>query len=127
MSVIKISLKKRVHLINKQTLNNFLLLLQEENWESVYNTDNINEMFKNFQNILIRSFDNSFPLKMTGNRGNSNKNNNWISNGIKISCKRKRELYLLRRNSNNPQVIKFYNKYCLILRNVITEAKKNAN
>ena len=38
-----------------------------------------------------------------------------------------KELYLLRINSNNPQVIKFYNKYCLILRNVITEAKKNAN
>jgi len=35
-----------------------------------------------------------------------------------------KELYLLRINSNNPQVIKFYNKYCLILKNVIAEAKK---
>ena len=53
--------QKRAHLINTQTLNSFLLLLQEENWESVYNTDNVNEIFQNFQNILIRSFDNSFP------------------------------------------------------------------
>jgi len=81
-------------------------------------------MFKNFQNILGRDIDNSFPHIMTGNRCDSNKINKWITNGIKISCKRKRELYLLRRNSNNPQVIKFYNKYCSILKKVITEAKK---
>ena len=84
-------------------------------------------MLKNFQNILIRNFNNSFPLIATGNRCNSNKSNKWITNRIKISCKRKRELYLLRRNSNNPQVIKFYNKYCFILKKVTTEAKKNAN
>jgi len=113
--------QKRAHLINTQTLNSFLLLLQEENWESVYNTDNVNEMFKNFQNILIRSFDNSFPTKLIGR---TNISNNWITKGIKISCKRKRELYLLKRNSNNPQAIRFYNKYCSILKNVITEAKK---
>jgi hypothetical protein len=112
--------KKRVHLINKQTLNSFLMSLQEEKWESVYNTDNVNEMFNNFQNILIRNFENSFPPKWIRY---SSKNNNWITVGIKTSCKRKRELYLLRRNSINPHVIKFYNKYCSILRKVIIEAK----
>jgi len=81
-------------------------------------------MFQNFQNILIRSFDNSFPTKLIGH---TNISNNWITNGIKIACKRKRELYLLKRNSNNPQVIRFYNQYCSILKNVITEAKKNAH
>jgi len=60
--------KKRVHSINNQTLNNFLLMLQEENWESVYNTNNINEMFNNFQNTLIRNSDNSFSVITTGNR-----------------------------------------------------------
>jgi len=54
----------------------------------------------------------------------THKSANWITNGIKISCNRKRELYLLRRNSNNPQVINFYNKYCSILKQVIIEAKK---
>jgi len=99
-------------------------MLQEENWDSVYNTNNINEMINNFQNTLIRNFENSFPVIMTGNR---RKSANWITNGIKISCNRKREqLYLLRRNSNNPQVINFYNKYCSILKKVIVEAKKNA-
>jgi len=71
--------------------------------------------------ILIRNFDNSFPIITTGNR---RKSANWVINGIKISCNRKRELYLLRGNSNNPQVINFYNKYCSILKKVIIEAKK---
>ena len=81
-------------------------------------------MFKNFQDILIRNFDNSFPLIATGNRCYSNKSNNWITNGIKILCKRKRESYLLQRNSNNPQVIKFYNKYCSILKKSNHRSKK---
>jgi len=42
-------------------------MLQEENWDSVYNINNINEMFNNFQNTLIRNFDNSFPVITTGN------------------------------------------------------------
>jgi hypothetical protein len=98
--------KKRVHSSNNQTLNNFLIMLQEENWDSVSNTNNIYEMFNNFQNTLIRNFNNSFPVITKGNRRVSA---NWITNGIKISCNRKRQLYLLRRNSNNPQVINFYN------------------
>jgi len=96
-------------------------MLQEENWDSVYNTNNINEMFNNFQNTLIRNFDNSFRVITTGKR---RKSAIWIANGIKILRNRKRELYLLRRNINNPQVINFYNKYCSILKKVIIEAKK---
>jgi len=61
-------------------------MLQEENWDSVYNTNNINEMFIKFQNTLIRNFDNSFPVITTGNRP---KSANWFTNGRKISCKRK--------------------------------------
>jgi len=37
-------------------------------------------MFNNFQNTLIRNFDSSFPVIMTGNR---HKSANWITKGIK--------------------------------------------
>jgi len=56
-------------------------MLQEENWDSVYNTSNINEMFNNFQNTLIGNFANSFLVTTKGNR---RKHTNWITNGIKI-------------------------------------------
>jgi hypothetical protein len=49
--------------------------------------------------------------------------NDWITQGIKISCKCKRSLYIYSRNSNVPNTRKFYIKYCKIL-NVIKKAKK---
>jgi ribosomal protein L33 len=49
---------------------------------------------------------------------------NWITRGIKISCKQKRNLYALTKNSNDPVRKAHYNKYCKILRKVIREAKK---
>src|SRR5215470_15366607 len=78
-------------------------------------------MFNNFHNILVRNFENSFPSISVRNK---QKSNNWITSGIKISCRRKRELYLLRRNSNNPQIVNYYDRYCSILKKVIVEAKK---
>jgi hypothetical protein len=94
-------------------INSFKLLLQEETWDSVYNTNNISEKFSNFHNILVRNFENSFPFISVGNK---QKSNNWITNGIKISYRKKRELYLIRRNSSKPQVINYYNRYDSVLR-----------
>jgi hypothetical protein len=44
--------------------------------------------------------------------------------GIKISCKRKRELLLLCRHSNDPNPKTYYKKYCRLLSKVILSAKK---
>lgn len=62
----------------------FQSLLREESWESVYNADNVNSMFNNFHCIFLRNFENSFPIMYTKYKGN---NNDWITNGIIISCK----------------------------------------
>src|SRR5215470_16191790 len=48
----------------------------------------------------------------------------WITQGIKIPCKPKRELYLKCRNSNNIDVKRHYQAYARILCNVIKEAKR---
>jgi hypothetical protein len=50
--------------------------------------------------------------------------NNWITQGIKISCRHKRSLYILNRRSNNPHIRTHYNKYCKTLSRVIKEAKR---
>lgn len=49
--------------------------------------------------------------------------NLWITNGIRISCKRKRNFYLLTRNNND---IKQYHKlHCKILNTMIKEAERS--
>jgi hypothetical protein len=78
-------------------------------------------MFNSFLNIYLRIFYSSFPPLRTKSRDNKN---NWITSGIKTSCKRKRELFLLCRISNNPELKQYYNTYCIILVNVIKEAKR---
>jgi hypothetical protein len=52
------------------------------------------------------------------------KKNDWITQGIKISCKRKRSLCTLTKNRNDPKTKAYYIKYCKIFKKVIKEAKK---
>jgi hypothetical protein len=48
----------------------------------------------------------------------------WLTTGIKISCNKKRELYLLSRQSNDPKLCK-HKLYCKILSQVIKASKES--
>jgi len=109
---------RKTRRIDKDSIDNFQSCLREEAWDTVYNSDDANRMFNNFHCILLRHFESSFPIQYTTYR---NKHNEWITKGIRVSCKRKRNLHTLYKHSNNPQVKKYY---CSILRKVIIEAKK---
>jgi hypothetical protein len=78
-------------------------------------------MFNNFHCILLRHFENSFPIQY---KSYKTKHNEWITKGIKISCKRKRNLYNIHKQTNNLQVKEYCKKYCAILKKVIIDAKK---
>jgi len=71
-------------------------------------------------------YSSSFPLKKVISRNNKD-NKNWITIGIRTSCRHKRELYLICRNSNNLELKRHYQVYCKILANVIEEAKRSKN
>jgi len=107
--------------INACSINDFILKLSHENWDSVFSSDDVNAAFNSFLDSYLRIFNSSFPLKRVYT---TKKNNNWITLGILTSCKRKRELYLACRSSKNPDSINHYKKYCKILSVVIKEAKK---
>ena len=51
--------------------------------------------------------------------------NDWITQGIKISCKNKRKSVCIPKNSNDPYAKAHYIKCRKILRKVINEAKKH--
>jgi hypothetical protein len=50
------------------------------------------------------------------------KTNDWITSGIRTSCKHKRELSLACKN--NPELRNYYKNYCKTLSTVIKEAKR---
>ncbi len=94
-----------------------------ESWDTVFNNEDVNTMFNSFLDTYLRIFYSSFPIKIASNT-NNNDNKNWITSGIKTSCRHKRELYRTCRISNNLELRRHYQVYCKILSNVIKEAKR---
>jgi hypothetical protein len=108
--------------INEYTLNDFLIKLSYENWNTVFSTDDVNKMFNSFLDTYLKIVNSSFPLKRVYNTRKNTKN--WITLGILTSCKRKRELFMASRVSSNLDFIVYYKRHCKILSVVIREAKK---
>jgi hypothetical protein len=105
---------------SKSTLT-FIDLFSYENWEKVFLEDNVNLIFNNFLNTYLRIFNASFPVVK---RKESIKPNPWLTTGIRISCTTKRSLYVIYRNSMDPNYKIYYKKCCKILSSVIRAAKK---
>jgi hypothetical protein len=120
-AIKKVPLKQRTRIINSETLTNFQSLLKQETWQPVYQTHDTNNMFNSFQNTFLRIFEASFPVSY---RSTKEKRNDWITQGIKISCKRKSSLYTLTRNSNDLKAKAHYMKYCKILKESNKRSKK---
>jgi hypothetical protein len=117
-----ISIKR---IFNKQSLLNFQMQLSSETWDDIFSGNDFDTIFNSFLNTYLRIFHSSFPLKKVRTSPNI-KINNWITPGVKISCRRKRELYALRRN-NNVSFKNCYKSYCKILSSVISTAKRLHN
>jgi hypothetical protein len=90
---------KFIRKMDNSMVLDFITKLSYESWEGVFNNNDVNLTFNYFLDIYLKTFHSRFPLvrSKTGNH-----NNNWITPGIKTSCKRKRELFLVTRNSNSP-------------------------
>jgi len=84
---------------------------------TLYKTTCINEMYNSFHGIFLRHYEASIPVIYTDYKSNDNV---WVTDGIKISCTKKRELYSLHRNNkDNTHLRNYYKKYCNILKRVI--------
>lgn len=112
---------RKARVMDAESRSNFQSHLREEVWSGVYDSRDVNCSFNNFHCTLIRHFEDSFPIVL---KSNKSKHNDWITKGIKISCQRKRSLYSICRNTNNPQLKAYYRIYNNILKRVIIKAKK---
>ena len=81
--------------INKHSISDFICDLSNETWANVFDVTDVNLMFNSFLNTYLRIFYSCFPLTRTKN---SKHNNNWITLGIRTSCKRKKKAILTNYN-----------------------------
>ena len=119
---------KRVY--NEENIEYFKFLLQKENWSSIISKSDVNAKSVDFINSITHYFNIAFPIKkqvISPNHHNKHKQKSWITKGIIISCKRKRQLYNMCQITNNHNLKQHYKKYTNILRKVIYEAKLKCN
>ena len=87
--------------INNYSTEKFKFRLSYESWDSIFscngNTDT-DILFTLFHNNYLRIFYTGFPSHKIIERSN---NNSWLTPGIRISCKHKRCLYLLTKDSDD--------------------------
>jgi hypothetical protein len=91
--------------IDNHSMADFIMKLSYETWDTVFSNVDIVTGFNSFLNTYLRIFYSSFPLKKA-------KNNTWMTTGIEISCKHKRELYMTSRDSHDPNLKCHYKLYC---------------
>jgi hypothetical protein len=83
--------------------------------------NDVNVIFNNFLYTYLRIFYSSFPSHKFLVKDTSKER---LTIGILISCRHKKDLYLLSRISNNILLEEYYKKYCKILTSTIQLAKK---
>ena len=107
--------------VNSNSTQKFIELLSYENWEGVFQDADVNSIFNTFQNIYLRIFQSSFPIRK---KFKSMTSKPWITTGIKISCVNKSKLFQTYRHTKDPGFKSYYKKYCKILALTILAAKK---
>jgi hypothetical protein len=70
-----------------------MLQLSYESRDEIFEGKDVNLIFNSFLNTYLRIFIASFPI--INKHVTSKSDITWITQGIKVSCRRKRELYLL--------------------------------
>lgn len=94
-----------------QNIQKFARYLSQLSFSHVYSCQDANEAFDNFHSTFKLFYDLCFPVIKV--RVTSSKKPKWISNGIKICSKRKRELlwkYRLSPNQENKITFQNYSK-----------------
>lgn len=118
---------KRVY--NDLNISKFINVLCNINWNDVFNpNNNVNENYNLFNEILQNALNNCIPKTLIKIKTQSKKE--YLTVGIKTSCRYKRFLKLLVCKTKNETVKTHYKLYCKILKKLLTYRKNivtNAN
>jgi len=106
---------------NEVAITDLNIKLYYESWEDVLSYKDVNMSFHKFLNIYLTIFYSSFHTKAVYKLSPPKP---WLTQGIKISCRNKRKLYLISRHSQDPNKKTHYRRYCKVLAEVIKLAKR---
>lgn len=116
---------QKSRLFSNKNITLFLNKLEHFQWTDL-NTMSSQQMYNTFLNQFVTVFETCFPLKFY-NKRSKKKRKNWITEGIRVSSAKKRQLHKIAKHSDDPNVKAYYKRYNAIFKSVCKEAKKMAN
>jgi len=102
---------------NKNNINYFVDLLKSENWDELYNIDDIDNAFSVFFNIYLHHFLCIFPLKL---KTLNNSRSSWVNNNVKKSSADLQDLFCIQKAF--PEFNEYYEyrkKEHIALKNIV--------
>lgn len=118
---------KNVRIYSQRNYNYFNSRLASEQWLEISERNNVNDNYNMFINTFMQYFEESFPTTIHYIKADLNKTFHkpgWISQGIIKSSKKLKELYELKKTSNDKNFIEYYKTYKKTYSKVLKVAKK---
>jgi len=93
-------------------------------WANVFNvnSNDVDSTYNKFLKTYLQIFHSCFPKRKICENSTTK---HWITTGIKNSCQKKGDLYLMTKVYDNIKLKLYHKLYCMILNEVIIEAKNN--
>lgn len=86
-------LYKTIRPMSTEKINLFKYLMGRTKWDHLYSMQNINDAYKEFQQIFLHYYDICFPQKIINTNERLKTNCTWITPSIKSSARYKRKLF----------------------------------
>lgn len=110
---------------NIDNLNKFKEHLSSLSFSEVYSSNDVNAAFNEFYDLFKMLYDLCFPTIRV--KISSHRRPQWISKGIKLCTKRKRQLLWQYRQSPSQENKQIFKNYTKRLKKIITMTKKSQN
>ena len=107
---------------SSQNIDKFTNKLHNINWDAVTNTENPNEAYKTFHNILLHEYNNCFPLNKIKVTYKNKKP--WLTTGMKNAIKEKNKLFMLQKKQPYMYYKTKYKNYRNKLNNILIKAER---
>ena len=114
-------LRPKVRIFSKNNVLNFTNMLEDANWNSVYNHSDVNTAYNNFHFVVQKAFNASFPLKTLSKKRAKDKP--WITSALKVSSNVKNSLYRKWLKTKSPIDEAKYKQYRNTFKNIAREAE----
>ena len=112
-----------VRIFGEKNINSFKNLLDNSNWETVLQGNDINHACENFYNHILTLYNTSFPYVQLSRKREKDKK--WITQGLLKSCKKKDMLYKKQLSKPTEDNVTKYKKYRNILNSLLNQAEIN--